>query len=74
MKTEFEIKKRIDVLKIEAQRISMQIEELNRKIEESQKSINQTYLRIPFIKEKDSLHISLAIINSRWAELLWILE
>lgn len=73
MRSKLEIEHRRDILQLEAKRISSQIEELDKKIQEIPKGLFQVYLRKPLIKEKDGLHVSLGIINSRWTEMMWML-
>ena len=74
MKSELEIRKRRDTLKLEAQKISSQLNEVDAKLKEIPEAIRSEHLRIPLIKEKEGLHISLGLMNSRWVETLWMLD
>lgn len=74
MKSKLEIENRRDALQLEAQRISSQIDEVDKKINEIPKGLYREYLRKPLIKEKEVLQVWLGIINSRWAEMMWMLN
>lgn len=74
MKSEKQIQKRRDALKLEAQKISSKIDKVDLKLKNIPEGLNHEHLRKALIKEKESLHISLGLINSRWAELLWVLN
>lgn len=74
MKSELEIQQRRDALKLEAQKISSQIDEVESKLKQIPDGMNHEYLRRPLIKEKEGLRVSLGLMNSRWAETLWILD
>jgi vacuolar-type H+-ATPase subunit E/Vma4 len=74
MKSELEIQQRRDALKLECQKISSQIDEVDEKLKQIPEGLNYEHLRRPLIKEKEGLHVSLGLMNSRWAETLWMLD
>lgn len=38
------------------------------------KRCESNWIEASLLKEKESLHISLGIANSQWAELMWVLD
>jgi hypothetical protein len=71
---ELKIQQRRDALQLEAQRISLQIYELEKRLNKIPEGLNNEYLRKPLIREKEGLHTLLGITNSKWSECLWILD
>ena len=74
MKSELEIQQRRDNLRLEAQKISSQIDEVNVKLKQIPEGMNHEHLRRPIIKEIEGLRVLLGFMNSRWAEMLWVLD
>jgi uncharacterized coiled-coil DUF342 family protein len=74
MKSELEIQQRRDALRLEAQKISSQIDEVNVKLKQIPEGMNHEHLRRPIIKEIEGLRVLLGFMNSRWAEMLWVLD
>lgn len=74
MKSELEIQKKMDILILESQRISLQIHDLDSKIKNIPKGLVYECIRKPLIKQKEGLHVSLGLTNSRWGELQWVLN
>jgi uncharacterized coiled-coil DUF342 family protein len=74
MKSELEIQQRRDTLRLEVQKISSQIDEVNVKLKQIPEGMNHEHLRRPIIKEIEGLRVLLGFMNSRWAEMLWVLD
>lgn len=70
MRSKEEIEKRRDMFEVLAQETQSKIDDFDIKIKKSQSSYEATYLK----KQKESLNILLAITNSQWVELMWVLE
>jgi uncharacterized coiled-coil DUF342 family protein len=73
MKSELEIQQRRDALRLEAQNISSQIDEVNVRLKQIPEGMNHEHLRRPMIKEIEGLRVLLALMNNNWAEMLWVL-